>query len=355
MTLKMVTQPKKYAAVLAKIGAEKGRLLSEAKQKTISETKSLTDLTSQLRETSYQVQTAKIPPPPTSRKLERAFNENLIETYIKMAKNTPKFAADYLSVYLLKFEVENVKSLAKGINAELSMEQKLARIYFSAEDFLKKRAVFEEAAKATAMRQLVNAFKGTAYASALTKGAQGYEENGSLIALDVFLDKTFYDALYERFGNLPKGEKSHAYYYASMESDSFTLLTILRGKALNYDATWLRTAVPHNKFNLTATTLDALLMASDFDSTLKLALETAYGKFFTKSASTEETIANAEKAFKKAIFQHARANTISEIFNVGAPLSFMMLKEAEVHNLIASSAGIEASLTADQIQEHLLL
>jgi vacuolar-type H+-ATPase subunit C/Vma6 len=55
------------------------------------------------------------------------------------------------------------------------------------------------------------------------------------------------------------------------------------------------------------------------------------------------------------MFQHAKVSTISEIFNIGAPLAFMMLKKAEVHNLIAISAGVEASLSADKIQEQMLL
>jgi vacuolar-type H+-ATPase subunit C/Vma6 len=344
-----------YAAVLAKIGVEKSKLLSEAKIKTITETKSLTDLTSQLRETTYQAQTAKVPLPLTSRKLERAFNENLFESYIKIIKNTPKKAERFLSVYLLSFEIENIKSLIKAVNAELSPEQKLARIYFSVEDYLKKRTVLEEAAKASTLKQMVNVFRSTEYASALIRGAQSYEESGTTVALDVLLDKVFYDVLYERYCKLPKEEKPHAYFYASIKNDSFTLLTILRGKTLNYDANWLRAAVPLNKFNLPSDTIEALLASADFEAALKIALETSYGKFFAKAQSPVDTIANAEKAFNRAIFQHAKARTISEIFNVGAPLAFMMLKEAEVHNLIAISAGVEASLAADQIQEHVWL
>jgi vacuolar-type H+-ATPase subunit C/Vma6 len=350
-----LTQTTIYAAVLAKIGAEKSKLLSEAKMKTIIETKSLTEFTGQLRETTYQVQISKIPLPLSGRKLERAFNENLIETYIKMIKNTTKTSAKFLRVYLLRFEVENIKSLIKAVNAELSSEQKLARVYFSAEDYLKKRALLEEAAKASTLKQAVNAFKGTEYASALSRGAQSYEEKGSTVAVDVLLDKVFYDILYDHYQKLRKKEKPHAYFYASTESDSFLLLTILRGKTLNYDANWLRTAVPLNKFNLSSDTVEALLTAADFESALKIASGTNYGKFFAKAQGPEETIAGAEKAFDRAMFQHAKVSTISEIFNVGAPLAFMMLKEAEVHNLIAISAGVEASLTADQIQEHVLL
>ena len=79
-----MTQTTRYASVLAKIGAERSKLLSEAKLKALAESKNLTEFAAQLRDTSYQEQISKLSLPLTSRKLERAFNENLIETYIKI-------------------------------------------------------------------------------------------------------------------------------------------------------------------------------------------------------------------------------------------------------------------------------
>ena len=66
-------------------------------------------------------------------------------------------------------------------------------------------------------------------------------------------------------------------------------------------------------------------------------------------------MAAAEKAFKKFVFQHAKAATVGEIFNVGAPLSFMMIKEAEVRNLVAASAGVEGAVSMDYILSQMLL
>jgi vacuolar-type H+-ATPase subunit C/Vma6 len=350
-----LSQTTRYAAVLAKIGAEKSKLLSEAKIKTLAESKNLAAFAAQLRDTCYQTQIAKVPLPLTSRKLERAFNENLIESHVKMIKNTPTKAANFLSVYILRFEVENLKTLIKATNAELGTEEKLSRIYFSAEDFLKKRVMLEEAAKASTLRQMQNSVKSSMYASALSRGMQVYEENGSTSGLDILLDKVFYDSLHDAYEELPRKERSHVQFYAAIENDSFTILTILRGKTLNYDANWLRGAIPPKNFKLTSETVDALLMAADFDSALKIASETFYGKFLVKAQSPEDSLAASEKSFKKAVFQHAKARTIGEIFNVGAPLAFMMIKEAEVRNLIAASAGVEGGVSTEYIQSQMLL
>jgi vacuolar-type H+-ATPase subunit C/Vma6 len=130
-----------YSSVLAKIGSERGKLLSEAKLKALSENKTLTEFATQLRETSYQDQVAKVPLPLSSRKLERAFQESLIETYLKIIKYSPQSAARYLQVNLFRFKVENIKALIKATTAKLTPEQKLAIIYLSVEDYPKNRAV----------------------------------------------------------------------------------------------------------------------------------------------------------------------------------------------------------------------
>lgn len=352
-----MTQTTLYSAVLAKIGAERNKLLSEARLKTLTESKNLFELTGQLRDTSYQEQLAKVPLPYTSRKLERALRENLISTYVKIIKNSPKNASKYLRLYLLRFEVENIKALIKSTNAALSAEQKLGKIYLSAEDYLKNRSVIEETAKAATVKQIVKTLKKSDYALALNIGLQSYEEDGSTTCLDVLIDKTFYEKLHESYECLPQKEKPHALFYASTENDGYTLLTLLRGKTLNYDANWLRLAVPPNNFYLDAGAVEAMVTAADFDAALRVALDTRYAAFFAKAQSPAraETIAYAEKAFKKTVLQYAKVSKIPENFNIGAPLAFITQKEAEVHKLTALSNGVEAEIKPEDIQRQLLL
>ena len=166
-----LSQTTLYASVLARIGAERGKLLSEEKLKALTESKNLQEFVAQLHENSYQEQIAKLPMPLTSRKLERAFNENLIAVIAKIIKNSPKHAEKYLQMYLYKFEIENVKTLIKATNASLATEQKMAKLYLSAEDYLKNRPIIEEAAKAQTIKQIVNLLKRTEYGLALKHGA----------------------------------------------------------------------------------------------------------------------------------------------------------------------------------------
>ncbi len=350
-----MTQTTHYAGVLVKIGAERGKLLNENKIKALTETRNITEFTTQLHESSYQQQIAKVSPLLTSKKLERAFTENLIETYIKIIKNSPKNSKTFLRLYLLRFEIENIKVLIKAAYAKLSFEQKIDKIYISFEEFFKHRDIIEETARGSDLRQTVKTLKGTEYASALKMGLGSYETDGSTARFDVLLDKYFYEELYYAYQNLPRKEKPHAYHYVSMEIDGFVLLTLLRGKALHYKPEWLRLAVPTKKLILSEETVEAIVTATDFDSALKIVLESHYAQFFVKTQSSEEVIAKAKKGFDKALFVQAKQSRFTEIFNVGMVLAFLIQKEVEVHNLIAVSLGVEATLKPEDIQRQLLL
>jgi V/A-type H+/Na+-transporting ATPase subunit C len=350
-----LSQPPLYANVLARIGVERSKLLSENKLRTLAETRSLAEFTAQLQDTSYREQTTAIQPPLSSSKLERAFRENQILSYIKVARNSPKEVAGLLRLYVAKFEVDNVKTLIKTTNAKLTKDQKAGRIYFSAEDFLKKRSIFEEALLTADISGVVAAFKGTMHDAPLRSGMGGYEEDGSTACFDVLLDREYYEQLYDAYQKLPTQEKAHARFFVGTENDGFVLSTVLRGKNLGYDHDWLRTAVPRAKFHVRQDDLESMVVAEDFDSALKTAQETRYGKFFVKAQTNEETIANAEQSFRKSLFEHAKSTRFAEIFNVGLPLVFVTQKNVEVDNLVVACSGVEAGLAPEEIVGRLLL
>jgi vacuolar-type H+-ATPase subunit C/Vma6 len=343
-----------YADVFAKMGAQRSQFISEGKLRTLMDARDIDEFTSQLRETSYQQQIAKITSPINARKLERAFTENLIETYIKIIKNSPKKPASLLRMYLLRLEVENIKALIKASNANLNFEQKISKLYLSAETFLKRNVIVEEATAAPDLRQTVNALKKTPYGSALNMGMTSYEEDGSTACFDVLLDRYFYEKLYETYQHLPRKEKPHARFYVSLEIDGFVLLMLLRGKNLNYDSNWLRLAMPTKPFSMSDKMVEELVMASDFDSAHKIILESPYAKFFVKAQTSEETVSNAQKTLRKALFTHAKEGRFKEFFNVGEVIAFLLQKENEVHNLIAASLGVEAGLNPEVIEGNLL-
>ncbi len=345
----------RYASVLAKIGVERSRLINKAKLKSLTESRNLNELITQLRGTGYAERLTKLPSPPTSHRLERIFQDNLIDTYIKIIRYSPRNVRRFLSLYLSRYEVENIKTLIKTTYAKLDTPRKLERIYFSVEDFFKRRTIIEETAKASNLKQTVDALKNTEYELPLSLGFKSFEEGGSTTCFDILLDKMFYEKLYAGYQSLPKREKPHAYFYVSMENDSFTLLTLLRGKNLNYDSNWLQLAVPNDNFDISKQMIEALASAPNFEAALNLVRKGKYAQFFAKTPTPEDTIATGETNFRKAMFEQAKHSIVAEIFNVGMVLVFMTLKTTEVYNLTAISLGVDAGLKPEEIRNQLLI
>ncbi len=350
-----MSQAKLYSNVLVKVGVERSHLLSKDKLRALTECKSLDEFASELRETIYEEKLAKITLPYTSKDFERVFRENLIEVDCKIVKNSPESVSQFLKMWLLKFEHENIKTILRAASVGLPYEKIISRIYMSVENFLGMQDIIAKAATAINVRSVVDVLKTTVYRPFLIVGLRKYEETGSIKFFDVLLDKMFYEQLGEIFKNLPKKEQNHAFFYVSMETDGFALLTILRAKILNYDSHWIRMAIPRNFYKVSEQTIEALLTADDFESAFNIVKQSYYNRFFVKAGTPEETVSAAEKAFRKAMLEHAKKTKVGDLFNVGTPIGFMVQKEVEVFNLTAISLGIEYRWKPDDTLRLLLL
>lgn len=245
-----VSSSKLYANILAKVGAERSYLLSKEKFKSLTECKSLEEFASELQNTVYAEDLRKVTPPYSSTKFEKAFHENFIRVNYKILENSPKEVSQFLEIFLLRFENNNIKTILRGVKVKLSYEEILNRIYLDIEDYFKRHDIFEKASEATDIKAVVDIFRDTIYGEPLDLGLKQYEKTESLKFFDIPLDKMFYEHLDELFTKLPENEQQHAYSYMSLEIDSYILLTILRAKILNYDPEFIRRAIPNNSIRL---------------------------------------------------------------------------------------------------------
>jgi vacuolar-type H+-ATPase subunit C/Vma6 len=351
-----LTETSQYASVLAKIGAERGNLLDENKIRTMSEAENLNEFVSRLNETVYADYLSQIMNPVNSRKIEHALKQNQARTLIKIINYSPMKVRGFLSNELRKFEVENIKILLKSVSAGLSTDEKIERIYLLPEEFLKNRHVFEEATEMDNIKNTIESLKKIDhYATALDFGLSRFRETGSMKSFDIFLDKAYFTDLTESLSTLPKREQKHAIFYTKMKVEVFILLAILRAKLLGYDANWLRLTIPKANFSISEKSIEPLITSEDYESALKLILQSPYGTFFEKASEPEETLSNFEKSTEKAIFNHAYNLRFKELFNVEACIIFILQKDTEIRNLVTISLGIENGTKPTEIQSNLLL
>ena len=140
------------------------------------------------------------------------------------------------------------------------------------------------------------------------------------------------------YESLPRREKPHAYHYVSIENDSFILLTLLRGKNLNYDPNWLRLAVPHCFFNLDKQEVESIVSALNFEAAYKIVAGQLLRQILrAEKPRLKKPLQTLRKPSEKTSSHMQRKVYLREKFNIGSTLSFITLKEAEVHNLTALS------------------
>jgi vacuolar-type H+-ATPase subunit C/Vma6 len=338
---------------LVKVGVERSYLLGEGKLKALTQCKNLEDFASELGETIYGRKLAKVGLP-NSAKFERVFRQNLIETSCRIVQNSPEKVSSFLKMRLLKFEHENIKTILRAVSFGLSHDEIIGRIYMSVEDFLKKGDLIAKAAMSVDVYSAVEVLKTTVYGPLLAMGLRKYQETKSTKFFDILLGRMLYEKIGKVFRNLPKKEQKHSFFYVSMETDSFDLFTILRAKILNYDPYWIRLAITPKSYNIPEKTVEALLMSNDFESAFNIVKQSCYSRFFVKADTSEETVSEAEKAFRKALLAYAKKMKVGELFNVGVILGFMVQKEFEVYNLTATSLGIEYNWKSDDILRFLI-
>lgn len=330
-----------YSSVLVKIGVERSHLLSKQKLERLTDCKTLAEFASELGQTVYGKKLAQMTTPYTTNDFERAFRENFIEVCIKIVQNSPDFVSGFLKTYLLKFEQENIKTVLRAVSVGLPPGEIRSKLYLPVETFLKRHELILKAVMAIQVKSVVDALQNTLYGPSLITGLQKYEETGSTKYFDVLLDRLFYEKLGKSFKDLPKNEQELASFYVSRENDRFNILTVLRAKLLGYKPHWIRMTISRNFYNVPEKTIEAMLMAEDFESAFNIVKQSYYKELFVKAETPEETLSAAEKAFRHDIFQHIKKTKIGDPFNIGSPIAFIVKKEIELRNLTAISLGIE--------------
>lgn len=350
-----MSQARLYSSISVKIGAERGRLLTEADMRRIVQCRSLKEFVSNLGETAYREGLAKVEPPYLSESLEKVFKENLFGVYFRLIENSPSKISTFLRTHLLRFEHENIKTVFRAVSVGLPPDQVLRRVHTSIEDFLGNREVFMNAVRGINVKTVVDAFESTAYGPVLASTLRRYEETGTISVFDLILDRIFYEELGASFANLPLEEQRHASFYVSMRMDEFNLFVILRAKNWGYDPHWVRVATSNYSYNLSREDLETLIIAEGFESALNLVKKGYYKQFFQGNGDAEEILSKAEWKFEEAVTKHARETRVGDPFNVGAPLGLIVEKEAEVRNLTVIALGIEYGLESEEIMSQLLL
>lgn len=232
---------------------------------------------------------------------------------------------ELIGLMLMRYDLANIKAVARGKHAERSVEDIRAALFPAGE---LKPAVLEEAAVAADMvagAQLL-AFTGSPIASAFHRAARAYQSDHDLYALELSLDRAYFRTLFDRAAELKVSAAFKRYLQSEVDAANLRTALKLRG-----------TGVDHELFisggkELAPTLFDAIM--SDADGA---ALQGLSGTSFAGVVGSDDL--GAAEDVIRGVLDAAARRLASDPFGPGIVLSFLRRKEEEAARLRLLARG----------------
>ncbi|GGP22024.1 H+transporting two-sector ATPase subunit C [Thermocladium modestius] len=189
----------KYPYLGPRVRFLKSKLLGMATIKNLLFTSSLDEFLSYLANTSYSPVVAKLGKDVSTQEFALRVRENAAREVYGVARTAPFLVRMALGDYLMKFEVENIKSIAKGMMAGMDRRSLEAGLNMSIEEALGRRHVIADLMSASNLNDLADrlramnhmAYKAFAKALELIHNHQEIQ----LAILDTLLESSYIEAL----------------------------------------------------------------------------------------------------------------------------------------------------------------
>jgi len=282
--------------------------------------------------------------------IEKALKLALFRTYKNTITRVPKCIKPFLESYLTKFEAEQLKVAIKGKNAGLSpdtIKKKMVSVGNITPDLI------GELAEADSMDRIVQILSDTAYGKTLSNALLDYEKTGSMLPLELALDRCVFQGLSESTSKIPASVVASISKFVDTYVDVTNIKAVIRGKKEGFEPETTR------KYLLPGGTLPAWMLiqvaesrdVAEIVSTLE---KTKYVPLLKKAMSEYEksgSIYAFEAIFDRhllhMVFGFAREST----FDVGPIMRFIIAKDYEVRNIRAALHGIRESMSLEKMKD----
>ena len=282
--------------------------------------------------------------------IEYALNRNLAKQFNDILDWAEGRLYDLIARYLRKFDAWNVKTIIRGIYADIdrdSIDADLIRAGEFEDRFLNRLL------DAGTIEDVVTALRGTIFGEGLAEAYEAYEETDVLVPLENAIDRAFYENL---LGGLSGGESLALYReFLEAEIDFRNARNALRLARSGADIDPSEYYIEGGKlFN--AAELSQL--AANPDELVTRIRESTYGDELSVALNELEeadSLISFERALEAALLEYS--DGLGSVFplSVGPIISYILAKEREVENIRAIARGREAGLDEDEIEQELVI
>jgi vacuolar-type H+-ATPase subunit C/Vma6 len=281
---------------------------------------------------------------------QRRLVVDLVRELASLAARIGGASADLLDWLCVRFQMENLKVLARGLAQRMGVEDLQSYLVPLPENLALP-------VEALATAECLKAFEALVPQKALRVGlgcaAPLYQEQPRAFFIEAGLDCGYLAELLRRAGGLPQADRDGVLEIARHETDTFLLMLASRGKFhYGLGAAMLRPFhVPHARIGLRR--FEKMLAAEDLTQVAALAKGTAIDRLPAGAAETSDA-ANLEALAWDRHYRVANRCFRRSHMGLGAVVAYAAIRRVELANLIALSEGIRAGLDAGAIRRRLI-
>ncbi len=338
-----------YSALAGKTRAMYGHILREADYRALMRCDSVAAIADFLKQNTRYEQDLEVCNPAEIHRgrLEKLLRRGLMRDYEKLAVFSRGSLRGFVRTIYKKHEIESLKLLFRAFVAgnvpPETLEESL--LFLSRYD----RLNLPRLSLSKNATEFVGNLQGTEYYRHLRPFLAG-SGDFPLFQIEMALDSYYYNAVSRSLGHVFGGEDAEItrQLYGS-EIDLFNLMTVYRCKVFyGMDRDLIQSYWVDNRHRLSAEMRARLLDAPDRETLLSLFAETPYAGLF--SAGDERFF---DVDIQDWLYRTHLRMFQQKLFSVACMLSYLRIRETELHNLVSLIECVRYRLPEDQLVRYL--
>ena len=324
-------------------------LLTSERIKTISKSKSLSEMVDQLLRSDYAAEISKLPSEEVdSVWLEKIFLKTLVERFFTLTTHTKGNVREFLEAFAARFEVENLKRVIRAKHAQEKIEEQNL-VPLGREHTLIN---FPALTKAENIEEVVSLLPETEYAS-IDERLDTYRRTRLPIVLESFLDRVYFTKLWEKMREMVENEGIKT--LVGEEVDLWNLQLILTLKLRDLAPRLIEEMVTPiyyrlNKFNLRS------LAQGGLEDVQEILAGTTYDDVAEETLKkSKEPAISLETVISKRLYQDASFALKTLFLESGYVIAYLLLCEREARNLVTIATALDLKIPEEELQRRLLL
>ncbi|MFB6079842.1 MAG: V-type ATP synthase subunit C [Haloferacaceae archaeon] len=282
--------------------------------------------------------------------IEYALNRNLAKQFEDILSWADGRLYDLVARYLRKFDSWNAKTAIRGVYSGTDPEE-IDADFIRAGEFDDR--LLDRLLDVGTVEEAVEVLRGTTFGDRLEDALADYEDTGVLVPIENAIDRAYYEAL---LSDLVVDEETELYReFLEAEIDFRNARNALRLARSGADIDPAEYYIEGGRL-FDATELAAL--AGSAPDLLQRLRDSRYGEDLSTALDDlegAESLIGFEHALDAALLEYS--DRLGHVYplSVTPVVSYILAKEREVDNIRAIARGSEAGLTAEEIEEELVI